>query len=205
MADFIESPRFDLCPAFGYVSEPEYRVVITRRASGVEKRNRAWLRPLVKFTLTLGPRHENEIQEALQWWHAAGGQARGFRVKDYVDYSSALFMSDTISNLDQPLTLISAGVYQLTKRYQVGVDEDSNPVYQDRYIYKPVSGTVLLSGAGSVDYTTGIVTGSSGGTWGGQFDTPVRFESGFPVEIVNQRIESVTFALQELRMSGEVG
>jgi uncharacterized protein (TIGR02217 family) len=205
MADFIESPRFDICPAYGYVSEPEYRVVITRRASGVEKRNRAWLRPLVKFTLTLGPRHENEIQEALEWWHAAGGQARGFRVKDYVDYSSAMLMQTPVSNLDQPLVLISAGVYQLTKRYQVGVDEDSNPVYQDRPIYKPVSGTVLLSGAGSVDYTTGVVTGSAGGTWGGQFDVPVRFDSGFPVEIQNQRIESVTFALQELRMTGATG
>jgi uncharacterized protein (TIGR02217 family) len=209
MGEFIESPRWEICPAYGYISEPEYRVVITRRTSGVERRNRSWLRPLLKFTLTLGPRHENEIQEALEWFHVAGGQARGFRIQDRVDYSSARLMETATSPIDQPLVEIaeSPGTYQLTKRYQVGIDEDSQPVYQDRPIYKPVSGTVTLSGAGSVDYATGVVTGASPGTtWGGQFDVPVRFESPtFPVEIQNQRIEAVSFALQELRMNGATG
>ena len=33
----------------------------------------------------------------------------------------------------------------------------------------------------------------------------MRFEPTFPIEVVNQRIESVTFALQELRLGGAVG
>ena len=69
----------------------------------------------------------------------------------------------------------------------------------------PSSGTIVLSGGGTVDYTTGLVTGGAGGTWGGEFDVPVRFDSGFPVEISNQRIESVTFALQELAHELGVG
>jgi len=200
MSDFIESPRFPACPSFGYTSEPEYRVVITRRASGVELRNRGWVRPLIKITATVGPRLETDIQELLIWWHAAGGMARGFRVKDYSDYKSCDVNFDPTVN-DQPLIETSTpGVYQLTKRYQVGLDENGDPVYQDRYIYKPVSGTIQLSSGGSVDYTTGLVTGGSGGTWGGEFDVPMRFDSGFPIEIQNQRIQSVTFALQELRI-----
>jgi uncharacterized protein (TIGR02217 family) len=203
MSDWIESPRFPGCPSFGFTSDPEYRVVITRRASGVEKRNRGWLRPLVKLTVTVGPRNEADIQVLLEFWHACGGQARAFRVKDHADYKSCqVQLTPTV--LDQPLVEIpdSPGIYQLTKRYQYGVDENGDPVYQDRDIYKPVSGTVLLSGGGTVDYTNGTVIGSSGGTWGGEFDVPMRFDSNFPIELENQRIESVTFALTEVRMRG---
>jgi uncharacterized protein (TIGR02217 family) len=205
MSGFIESPRFPACPSFGYTSEPEYRVVITRRSSGVEKRNRAWSRPLIRITATVGPRSELDVQELLTWYHAAGGMARGFRVKDYVDFKSCDVNFEPLVT-DQPLLETSTpGVYQLIKRYQVGIDENGDPVYQDRYIYKPVVDTVILSGGGTVDYTTGLVSGSSGGTAGFEFDTPMRFDSNFPVEIQNQRIQSVTFALQELRISGGVG
>lgn len=202
MSSFLESPRFPGCPSFGYTSDPEYRVVITRRASGVEKRNRGWAYPLVKLTVTVGPRMEAEIQELLEFWHACGGQARGFRFHDYADYLSCQ-VGQTPLATDQPLLATSTpGTYQLIKRYQFGIDEDSQPVTQDRPIYKPVAGTVILSGAGTVDYTTGLVTGSSGGTAGFEFDVPTRFDSNFPISIENQRIESVTFALQELRMRG---
>lgn len=199
---FIESPRFPACVSYGYSSDPEYRVVITRRASGVEKRNRAWGYPLIKINATVGPRGQSEIQEILEMWHAAGGAARGFRFRDESDCLSCQ-IGQTPSVLDQPLLATDTpGTYQLIKRYQFGIDENGDPVTQDRPIYKPVAGTVLLSGAGSVDYTTGLVTGSSGGTAGFQYDVPVRFEPSFPVEIVNLRVESVTFALQELRMRG---
>ena len=205
MAHFIESPRFEGCPSAGFTSEPEYRVVITRRSSGVEKRNRAWAYPLVRLTLTVGPREQGEIQNALAWWHSSGGGALGFRAKDYADYLSC-DVGQTPSVNDQPLLATDTpGVYQLNKRYQVGIDEDNQPVYQDRPIYKPVVGTVVLSGAGTVDYTTGLVTGSAGGTAGYEFDVPVRFEPSFPVEVVAKQIQSVSFALVELRMGGATG
>lgn len=205
MADFIESPRFPGCPSVGFTSDPEYRVVITRRSSGIELRNRAWSAPLARITATVGPRHESEIQEILAWWHAAGGTARAFRVKDYTDFKSCDVAFDPTAN-DQPQVETSTpGIYQLTKRYQVGIDEDSNPVYQDYPVYKPVVGTVLLSGGGSVDYTTGLVSGGGGGQWGGEWDRPMRFDSGFPVEVLNQRIMGVSFALVEIRMGGAFG
>jgi uncharacterized protein (TIGR02217 family) len=202
---FLESPRFPGCPSAGFTSDPQYRVVITRRSSGVEKRNRSWTYPLTQLTVTIGPRAEDEIQEVLEFYHSVGGQAVGFRVKDYSDFKSCHVSFDPTAN-DQPLLATAVGgTYQLAKLYQFGVDQDGNPVTQYRPIYKPVAGTVLLSGAGSVDYETGLVTGSGGGTWGGEFDVPCRFDSGFPVEVVARQIQSVTFALVELRMSGAVG
>ena len=205
MAHFIESPRFDGCPSAGFTSSADYRVVITRRASGVEKRNRAWAYPLTTITATIGPRHQSEIQRTQDWWHSTGGGAIGFRVQDRSDYLSC-HVGQTPLNTDQPLLALGGGVHQLIKRYQVGIDEDSNPVYQDRIIYKPVPTTVTLSGAGSVDYTTGLVTGASDGTtWGGEFDLPMRFspESGFPVEVMTSQIQSVSFVFVEIRFTAE--
>lgn len=194
MPDFLESPRFPGCPSFGFTSDPDYRVVITRTASGFEKRNRSWAMPLTRMTITIGPRVENEIQELLEFYHAVGGMAIAFRVKDYTDYKSC-FVGDTPLVTDQPLVAVSGG-HQLVKRYQFGT------LTLDRYIYKPVSGTVTFTGGGVLDYTTGLITGGAGGTWGGEFDLPMRFDSTFPVEVANQRIESVQFALQEVRMEG---
>ena len=52
-----------------------------------------------------------------------------------------------------------------------------------------------------MDYTTGLVTGGGGGTASFEFDVPVRFDGQFPVEVVARQIQSVTFALVELRMT----
>jgi len=54
-------------------------------------------------------------------------------------------------------------------------------------------------------YATGVVsfTADQSGavlTWGGEFDVPVRFDSEFPVELLDQQIQSVTFALMGLRL-----
>jgi hypothetical protein len=75
-----------------------------------------------------------------------------------------------------------------------------------------VQGTILIAANGVtltetthyvIDYTRGTVdfvgSPSSPLTWGGEFDVPVRFNSGFPVEILNRQIQSVQFILREIR------
>jgi uncharacterized protein (TIGR02217 family) len=211
---FIESPRFPGCPSFGFTGDPIYDVTITPSASGREIRNRNWSRPLMIYSVLVGPRAEAEIQECRDFYHVAGGTAAAFRMKDYSDYKSCR-VNETASAVDQPLieTADSPGIYQMTKRYDVGaLDEDSVAITQDREIYKPVQGTILVAANGVtltettdyvIDYTRGTVdfvgSPSSPLTWGGEFDVPVRFDSGFPVEIINQRIQTVQFTLREIR------
>lgn len=200
---FLEE-LFPQCPSFGYSSEPDYSVTPMERASGVETRNRNWQYPLHRFSCTVGPRAEEDIAELLEFWHAVGGMAYGFRFNDGVDNRSCR-IHETITSLDCPLPAATAG-YQLTKRYTFGAR------YQDRPIYKPVQGTILIADGGvlqtettdyTIDYTTGIVTwvGTPSGalTWGGEFDVPVRFDSTFPVELLDRKIQSVAFTLKELR------
>lgn len=208
MTTFIETPKFPGTPKFGLVSEPGYDVSVTRVASGRERRNRNWSRPLSRYTVTVGPgpRASDEVQELLEFWHAVGGTAIGFRYKDWADYKSCR-IANTPARTDQPLVLVSGSIYQLTKRYAAGSQT------QDREIVKPVSGTILIADAGTlktetthytVDYTTGRVTllytpvGAL--TWGGEFDVPVRFDSTFPVEQIERQVQSVSFTLQELRL-----
>lgn len=208
MAEFLESPAFPGCPNFGYTSQADFSVSIIRKAGGQEERNANWSRSLQVITVTVGPRMEDEIQELLEFWQAVGGQFCGFRFKDYADFKSGR-VGETPTRTDQPLvaTTDSPQAYQLTKRYTAGARS------QDRAIYKPVQGTILIADNGalktegvdySIDYTTGLVdlafTPAGALTWGGEFDIPVRFASDFPIELVSREIESVQFVLQELRI-----
>ncbi len=208
MVDFLESPRFPGCPSFGFTGDPTYDVTITPTASGRERRNANWSRPLMIYNVMVGPRREAEIQECRDFYHVVGGTLIGFRFRDYSDYLSCR-VGETPTALDMPLVESddSPGIYQLTKRYDVG-----GAITQDRDIFKPITGTILIAANGVtltetsdyvIDYTTGQVdfTGSPSSplTWGGEFDVPARFDSGFPVEILNKKIESVQFIVREIR------
>lgn len=204
---FLESPSFPQCPSFGYTVRPNYSVTIAQAVSGRERRNRNWARALHSFDCTVGPRAVEDIQEILDFWHALGGPEVGFRFRDYNDYKSCQ-VQDEPTATDQLLELVadSPGGFQLSKAYSAGVRTQLRP------IYKPVAGTIMVADDGvekdegsdwQLDYATGVVTLSfvpvGELTWGGLFDTPVRFDSEFPVEIVDRAIHSVSFALKELR------
>jgi len=205
---------FPACPSFGITSEPRYSVSVITRASGIEKRNRNWDRVLHRYTVTVGPRAEQDISELLEFWHVVGAQAYSFRFLDRVDEKSCRIES-TVTALDQPLVSLGGNDYQLTKRYTFPTYEpDTSVEYtQDREITKPIEDTIIVAnGSGtvqstsnySVDSVTGVLTKGGGfsgtpTTWGGHFHTICRFESELPIEIVNKRIQSASFTLVEVR------
>lgn len=208
MTDFLEEPQFPGCPSFGFISQPDFSVTIVQLAGGIERRNQLWSRPLHKFTCVVGPRLEEEIQILRDFWMAVGGQECGFRFKDYADFKSC-FVSDTPTALDQPILADSDSTgFQLAKFYTAGIRT------QVRLIQKPVAGTILIANElqqiqseshWDLDEMTGIIYPNSNfigapTSWGGEFDVPTRFDSPFPVEVANRRIESVQLALMELRL-----
>lgn len=205
---FLETPRFPECVVrYGYSATPRYSVTISETVSGKERRNANWQRALRIFNVTAGPRMEEEIQEIYEFWMAIGGPECGFRFKDFSDYKSCRVDADYTA-LDQALVLISGspGGYQLQKTYRAGTRA------RVRDILKPVTGTILVANNGVamtegsdyvLDYTTGLLTlfVAPNGTisWGGEFDTPVRFDSEFPLELISHQVEQVSFQLRELR------
>lgn len=209
---FLETPRFPGCPRYGYTSEPMYSVTVVQRAGGTERRNVNWSYPLTRLTVTVGPSEGGDpaIQELLRFYHAVRGSGYGFRVKDFADFKSC-DVGNTPAATDCPMvvdTSVSPEAWQLVKRYSYGA------LSQDRKVSKPVQGTIVIEDDGdpktegvdyTIDYTTGLVSlnftpSTSGPTWGGEFDLPMRFDGAFPVEIVSHRVQAVSFSLVEIRV-----
>jgi uncharacterized protein (TIGR02217 family) len=202
-------PIFPQCPTFGFQSQPDYLVKIVQREGGFERRDRKWMRPLLRFpTVPTGKQREADIEAATNFWHVVGGRASGFRFKDWADYSSTRFGLSPTPN-DQIFTLVpdSPGKYQLTKRYQVGA------IIQDRFIYRPDGASLRVANTLGVEQpnTTWTINEATGelsigggftgtpGSWGGFFYCYVRFDSDFIVTLSDHRVQEVSFILQELR------
>jgi uncharacterized protein (TIGR02217 family) len=204
---FLETPRFPECVRYGYTARPQWSETISEYASGQEDRNRNWLRSKRVFNITIGPKAADAVIECYEFWEALAGPDCGFRFKDVLDYKSCR-VTEHPTAIDQALALTpgSPGGYQLTKTFRKGTRATV------RNILKPVAGTILIADNGVLkvegsdyvlDYTSGLLTifFSPVGqvTWGGEFDTPVRFNSEFPVELVSQNVQSVSFELIELK------
>lgn len=91
----------------------------------------------------------------------ANGTFRGFRVKNFLDFSTNNYRGVPTA-FDQPMLSLGSGQYQITRWYGNPLDSQASR----RRIRKPVSDTALIGVNGAVhsptlytvDYTTGIVT-----------------------------------------------
>lgn len=95
------------------------------------------------------------------------GQSKGFTFRDPADYRA-----DT----GEGFVVDVGGTLYLAKRYIPDPDQPS--YYHERVCKRPIEGTVTIAGGGTVDYDTGIVTGTTAGTaCTFQFLKAVRFAS----------------------------
>lgn len=167
---FIEE-RIPECIRFDVGYEDEYAVEITEtggsdtvRASEYRKLVHPY--PRRHFTSVAYQLDRDELyQKVDSLYHRCYGKFAGFRMKHLDDFTTAANDRDPPSATDYPLLLVSAGVYQLRKRY--GREKTALPIgWPERIIYKPVAGTVKVGAAGyalgssafNVDTTTGLVT-----------------------------------------------
>lgn len=157
---------------------PSFRTAVTTTGNGSEQRNgEAGVHARRIFRLNTDAMETTTRDTCLDFFTARRGSTDSFRFRDPFDYTATA----------QPLISVTGG-RQLVKEYTLGAYTYYRP------IQKPVSGTVTLTGGGSVDYSTGIVTGGSGGTWSGDFDIQARF--------VDDRImrRSITYAHDALTL-----
>lgn len=202
---------FPECATYGFNVQPQYLVKIVCREDGFERIDRRWARSLCVFTaVPVGDRDESDIQSILYFWHAMGGRASPFLIKDWTDYKSCPTWGD-VAATDQQLSAVTLAdastAYQLVKTYRVGT------ISQRREITQPNGATVVVAnsaGAAQTDFTLDEATGllKPGGsftgtplTWGGEFYVPVRFNSELDTQVVDKQIQSVTFTLREKRIA----
>ncbi len=171
---------------FGSKGGPSFSTEIVVIDNGYERRNQNWAQARRVFDARVGVRSASDAATLLAFFHARAGRARGFRVRDWSDYSSAPDNSSAPGFADQTLAVGdgATSVFQLVKSYTSG------PTTHTRTILKPVSGSVGVGVGGalqptgwSVDTTTGLVTlatppaAGQAVTAGFLFDVPVRFDT----------------------------
>lgn len=150
-----------------------FKTTIVQTYGGEEFRNAAWAQSLGEWEVTdafrsINPNSAHAMAALRNFLMAGMGQLLGFRFRDPQD------------NTDEGhgiLKLISGANWQLYKRYTI------TSLTYDQIIQKPVSPIVVTGGTvNTIDYTTGIVTMTSGTptAWTGTFDIPARFAEDMP-------------------------
>lgn len=178
IASFMETPRFPENISYGSGGGPTFNTKVFTSASGFEQRNVLWDEARAKYNVTQGIRSKEDMDTVLAFFYAVRGRATGFRFKDWADYTLA---SEQIGTGNS-----TAVEFQITKAYTAGSTTYS------RIIYKPVSGTLVVTVNGNsktegTDYTVNYVTGKITFTVApptghairvtGEFDVPVRFDT----------------------------
>lgn len=178
--------QFPLRVGFGSTGGPAFSTEIVTIDGGYERRNQNWSQARRHFDAATGLRNSTDVATLIAFFHARAGRARGFRVKDWSDYTSA---ADGISSSSYNDQAIGVGTGALTQ-FQLKKNYNSASIVHSRDIRKPVAGSVTIGVNGtqamtgwSVDSTTGVVTFAtapvSGAviTAGFSFDVPARFDT----------------------------
>lgn len=174
---FMESPRFPDEVSWWATGGRGFKTNVVETYGGNEYRNAAWSQMRGEWEIENAwrsiPQYDtHNLSQFVNQFRAAMGQLYGFRFKDWQDYT------DSMNGGSGTLQFITATTFQLYKTYTVG------GITFNQIVQKPVSGTVVTSGGvfSSLDYTTGIVTMTSGTptSWTGQYDVPCRFADDVP-------------------------
>ena len=197
--DFIEARLLDKV-SYGTQAGIAYRTEIKTLASGHERRAQKWTRPLARFGVVYKNLRPEDREEVVRAFRACAGRARGFRMRDPLDWTA----------VREPLGIATGDpqIIQLYKSYTFG------PIVEIGPIYKPVLVTVYADEdviAATVDNATGLitVTATAGAelSWSGTFDKPVRFDNDDLMWSVDaregwtsNRIASTDVSLTEIRV-----
>lgn len=186
----IDEVRFPERIAYGATGGPTWSTTVAALQSGFEQRIQNWTAGRHRYNVSTGIKRIEDYAAVLAFFHARRGRLRGFRFKDWSDFTSAASPATPITANDQQIG-IGAGPHRLVKRYA----DPHNPYL--RRITRPVAGTVRISVNGaeqgmpgathpwSVDVTTGTVSfigpdlpaSDAVIRAGFAFDVPVRFDT----------------------------
>ncbi len=182
----FDEVSFPLCVGYGASGGPTFLTEVVTIDGGYERRNQLWSQARRKYEARTGVRSAADAALLSAFFQARAGRARGFRLKDWSDFSSAADGTSAPDWRDQTLGFGNgvATVFPLIKNY------GSGGVSYARSIRKPVAGSVLIGVGGvrlmtgwSVATTTGLVSFSTPPavgaaiTAGFLFDVPVRFDT----------------------------
>lgn len=185
---FIESPRFPDDISYGSRGGPTYRTNVVVVDSGEETRNQQWEYPRHEYDVAFGVKEFYHLQNLISYFHVAAGRFVGFRYKDWNDFKSCQYSSDTITSSDCVQTTAYSGATTYIPIYK---SYNQGGFIRDRRIRKPISTSVLVSVNSSIYSTANYTVDSTRGRInfnvvpstgvvikaGFEFDVPVRFDT----------------------------
>lgn len=169
--------QFPAKVAYGASGGPQFSTLIQTQFGGFEQRNQNWSESRGSWDVSTGIKSTADIQQIISFFRARRGRARGFRFKDWSDYT---IVNGAVGTGNGVLA-----IFQIKKRYTSGA------VFYDRIITKPVSSTVkvylnsvlqTLTTHYSLNSSTGVITFVSPVAIGVtvsvdcEFDVPARFD-----------------------------
>lgn len=163
MGEFIEE-RLNPCIRLGAEAEDSYFVDVTITAGGSRYAALKNGKPYRVFNIDFVQDQQDLALELESLFHRTYGGYAGFRVKCWIDFTTALDGVSAYTATDCVLQKVSAGVYQLLKEYGRDKPALASIGRPKRLIYKPVAGEVAVALRGSVvtgytvDTTTGRIT-----------------------------------------------
>lgn len=163
MAEFLEDLLYTTIK-YGSSWQDDYAVNVVTTSGGQEYRSLTHPFPKRTFVLDYELDLSSMWTDLLDLYHRAHGTYAGFRAH-CIDEDSSNGSVGAPTAFDQPMLLVSAGVYQLVKQYGT-LSAAGASGYPYRKIMKPQSGTVLVgigatairSADWSVATTTGLIT-----------------------------------------------
>jgi uncharacterized protein (TIGR02217 family) len=186
MSNAFDEVQLPLRIGFGTRGGPSFSTEIVTIDGGYERRNQNWSQARRRYDARTGLCAADDALALVAFFQARAGRARGFRLKDWSDYSSP---ADGVSAQQATDQLLGTGNGSVTQ-FQLVKFYGGAGVQHQRVIQKPVAGTALVALNGvpqasgwSLDATTGLVSfavAPASGVLvqaGFQFDVPVRFES----------------------------
>lgn len=206
----FDEVQLPLRVSYGASGGPQFLTEIVTIQGGYERRNQRWSAARRKYDARTGVVSAGDAAVLLGFFQARAGRARGFRLKDWADFTSAKDGRSAPSWDDQ---IIGTGdgvktQFQLVKHY------GSAGVSVARAISKPVSGSVRV-GVGDVEYQTGWSVDTTSGVVtftqapangavikaGFAFDVPVRFDTDrLMVQADDEALAKAEIPLIEVRV-----
>lgn len=173
--------RFPECVSYGASGGPVWSTTVTTTQSGKRFANRNFVYPKHEYDASQGVKTKEDFENVRAFFYNVFGQFDGFRYKDWSDFEVTAGQGVIIT--------LTGGAKQLGRRYAFGARTF------DRPISKPVNGTVTITGGGTLDYTTGLITGGAPTSWVGEFDVPVAFGTDLlSAEIVSRNSSGLLFS-----------
>jgi uncharacterized protein (TIGR02217 family) len=160
MPEFLEE-RMPEEVRTGAQTRSAYQVQITRTAGGSEYRRLVHNLPMKSFVINFTSLRDDVIKRVLDLYDRAHGRYSGFRVRWPDDFTTRTDGRSAPTALDQTLSRISAGVYQLQKEYGQG-GTPSGAGLPVRTIHKPVAGTAVVA-VGGATWASGWTLASTTG------------------------------------------